>query len=165
LGNGVALPNLTAVEKMSSIHEQAPYEDTDSTFYQVEARIRAVLEADPVEDGYTHPAEILLEEVVRDRGQAAGDWLISVISGRRWNWSLAAGLLRLLSRQKPLTEAWRLCVIRSALSSPDIELRDAGVQAAESWEDPGTVELLQKHREPCTWLADYIERVIRDLMR
>jgi len=158
------LPILVA--EAPTIHEQAPYEeDTDSTFYQVEDRIRALLEADPVEDGYTHPAEILLEEIVRDWGQAAGDWLISVISDRRWNRSLAAGLLRLLSRQTPLSEAWRLGVIRSALSSPDIELRDAGVQAAESWEDPDTVELLQKHREPCTWLADYIERVIRDLMR
>ena len=74
---------------------------------------------------------------MRDWGQAAGDWLISVISGRRWNRSLAAELLRLLIRQEPLSEAWRLCVIQSALSSSDIELRDAGVQAAESWEDPG----------------------------
>ena len=146
-------------------HEQASYEDADSVFRQVDERIRAALETDPVEDGYTHPAEVFLEGIVRDKGGAAGDWLIGVISGQRWNRSLAAGLLRLLSRQKPLTAAWRLHVIRLALSSPDIELRDAGIQAAESWEDRGAVELLQKHKEPCTWLADYIKRVIRDLAR
>ena len=157
------LPVLVAEEP--STHEQASYEDADNIFHQVEDRIRAALEAEPVEDGYIHPAEVFLEEVVQDRGQAAGDWLIDVISSRRWNRPLAAGLLRLLSRQKPLTEAWRRHVIQAALSSSDVELRDAGVQAAESWEDPGAVEILQKHREPCTWLADYIERVIRDLAR
>ena len=139
-------------------------ENTDGAFRQIEDRIRLALECDMVEDGYTHPAEVYLEELFRDWGQEAGDWLIGIISGRRWNRSLAAGLLRVLSRQKPLTEEWRLSVIRSALSSADIELRDAGVQAAESWEDLGALEFLSKHSEPCTWLADYIRRVIRDLM-
>jgi hypothetical protein len=83
VGNGITLPKLTAIKKMSLIYEQAPCEDADSTFCQMEDRIRGALEADPVEDGYMHPAEALLEEVVRDRGQAAGDWLISVVSGRQ----------------------------------------------------------------------------------
>lgn len=145
--------------------EQASSEDADNVFHQVDNRIRAALEAEPVEDGYTHPAEAFLEEVVRDKGQAAGGWLIDVISNRRWNGALTAGLLRLLSRQKPLAETWRRHIIQVALSSSDVELRDAGVQAAESWEDPATVEILQKHREQCAWLADYIRRVIRDLTR
>ncbi|MCI0418030.1 MAG: hypothetical protein L0312_02220 [Acidobacteria bacterium] len=121
------------------------------------------IEADPVEDGYSHPAEVFLEELLQVSGQNAGDWLIDVLSGRRWNASLAAGLLRLSSRQKPLTKEWRLRVIQLALLSPNIELRDAAVQAAESWDDPGAVQLLQAHTEPCAWLADYIWRVTRDL--
>ncbi len=35
-------------------HEQASYEDADNVFHQVDNRIRAALEAEPVEDGYTH---------------------------------------------------------------------------------------------------------------
>lgn len=139
--------------------------DADHPFCQVQERIRVAIEADPVEDGYSHPAEVSLEELLRVSGQNAGDWLIDVLSGRRWNASLAAGLLRLSSRQKPLTEEWRLRVIQLALSSPNIELRDAAVQAAESWEDPSAAQLLQAHTEPCAWLADYIWRVTRDLTR
>ena len=78
---------------------------------------------------------------------------------------MKADLLRLLSRQKPFTGDWRLRVIQIGLSSQNIELRDAAVQAAESWEDPGVIELLKSHKENCAWLADYISRVLQDLMR
>ena len=140
-------------------------EEVVSPFRQIEKQIRTALEADPIEDGYSHPAEASLEKVIRDSSHHAGDWLIDILSSHRWNASLRAGLLRLLSRQKPLTKEWRLRVIQVCLSSPNLELRDAAVQAAESWEDAGAVQLLQEHREPCTWLADYISRVTRDLMR
>jgi hypothetical protein len=140
-------------------------EEVDGPFRQIENQIRAALEADPIEDGYTHPAESFLEKVIRDSGDRAGDWLIGILSNDHWSVSLRAGLLRLLSRQKPLTQEWRLRVIQLGLSSPSIELRDAAVQAAESWEDAGVMQILQAHREPCTWLADYVSRVIQDLMR
>lgn len=134
-------------------------------FHQIDHRIRTALEVNPVEDGCTHPAEAYLEELFHHWGQTAGNWLIGRITDKQWSRSLAADLLRVLSRLKPLTEDWRLRVIELALSSPDIQMRDAGVQAAESWEDSGAVELLQKHRESCAWLADYIKSVIRDLVR
>ncbi|MGH9802359.1 MAG: hypothetical protein ACRD82_18500, partial [Blastocatellia bacterium] len=91
--------------------------------------------------------------------------LASVISSPAKSSGFKAGLLRLLSRQKPFTEAWRLQVIQSGLSSSSIELRDAAVQAAESWEDVSAARLLRAHNEPCAWLADYSSRVIRDLIK
>ncbi len=137
--------------------------DIHPAFQAVAARIRAALEAEPVEDGYTHPAEADLAEMTRNGVQAARDWLSGAITEGGWPRSLAAGLLRLLGRQRIFTGAWRLRVIQLALSSPAIELRDAGVQAAESWGDPEAVGVLRAHAEPCGWLADYIERVIKDL--
>ena len=137
--------------------------DTHPAFRAVAARIRAALEAEPVEDGYTHPAETDLAEMTRNGGQIARDWLSGALAEGGWPRSLAAGLLRLLGRQRIFTGAWRLRVIQLALASPDIELRDAGVQAAESWGDPEAVGVLRAHAEPCAWLADYIERVSRDL--
>jgi hypothetical protein len=137
--------------------------DTHPAFRAVAARMRATLEAEPVEDGYTHPAEADLADMIRNGGQAAGDWLSGAIAEGGWPRSLAAGLLRLLGRQRIFTGAWRLRVIQLALASSDIELRDAGVQAAESWGDPAAVGVLRAHGEPCAWLADYIERVIKDL--
>ena len=131
----------------------------------IENRIRAALETEPVEDGYSHPAEVPLEEIMRVPSHHAGEWVVGTLSGHHWNPSLRAGLLRLLSRQRPLTEDWRLRIIRLGLSSPSLELRDAAVQAAESWEESAAVQLLQEHEEPCSWLADYVSRVIQDLMR
>ncbi len=144
---------------------RASREEVDSPFFKIEKQIRAALEADPIEDGYLHPGEALLEMAIRDSGGETGNWLIGVLSGDRWSASFRAGLLRLLSRQRPLTEEWRLRVVKLGLLSSNIELRDAAVQAAESWEDAGVMQLLQSHREPCTWLSDYISRVIQDLMR
>ena len=116
-----------------------------------------------MEDGYTHPAEADLADMIQNWGRAAVDWLSGAIAEGGWPRSLAAGLLRLLGRHRIFTGAWRLRVIQLALASSDIELRDAGVQAAESWGDPTAVGVLRAHAEPCGWLADYIERVIKDL--
>jgi hypothetical protein len=135
----------------------------DKALFELEQRILLALEFEPVEDGHTHTIEDYLKEVIHERGQEVGSWLIDVISGRRWNRSPAAELLRLVSRQKPFTEDWRLDVIRIALSSPSVELRDAAVQAAELWQEPRAVELMQQHEECCTWLADYIKRVMQDV--
>jgi hypothetical protein len=134
----------------------------DKALFQFEQRIQLALEFEPVEDGHTHTMEDYLKKIIYERGQEIGSWLIDVISGR-WNQCLAAELLRLVSRQKPFTENWRLDVIRTALSSPNVELRDAAVQAAELWEEPQAVEVLQQHEERCAWLADYIKRVVQDL--
>lgn len=134
-------------------------------FLQVENQIKAALESAPLEDGYSHSAEILLEKAIRGYGDRAGDWLVGALSSKDWNESFKAELLRLLSRLKPFTSTWRVNVIQLGLSSSSIEIRDAAVQAAESWEEAGAIQLLQAHKEPCDWLADYISRVIRDLTK
>ena len=151
-----------STEITSAIHALADA-DAVSSFRQAEGRIRSFLESEPVEDGFVHPAELHLDAIIRTQGGRARDWLFDLVCGGRWNLSLAAGLLRLLSRHKPLTDSWRLQVVQSALSSSDVGLRDAAVQAAEAWEDPPNIKILQRHKEPCAWLADYITNVIRDL--
>ena len=132
-------------------------------FLQIENQIKAALESAPLEDGYSHAAEILLEKAIRGSGDQAGDWLVGVLSSKDRNNGFKAELLRLLSRLKPFTSTWRVGVIKLGLSSSSVEIRDAAVQAAESWEEAGAIQLLQVHKEPCDWLADYISRVIRDL--
>ena len=42
-------------------------------------------------------------------------------------------------------------------------MRDAAVQAVESWEDTTCVDLLRRHEEPVDWLADYIRNVLADI--
>ena len=44
-------------------------------------------------------------------------------------------------------------------------MRDAAVQAAESWGDLGMREVLSSHTEAVPWLRAYIEDVVEDLRR
>ncbi len=132
---------------------------------RIENQIKAALESAPLEDGYSHSAEILLERAIRDSSDLAGEWLIGALSSQNQNDVSKAELLRLLSRMKPFTSKWRMDVITLGLSSSNVEFRDAAVQAVECWEEVGAIQLLQTHNEPCAWLADYISRVIRDLTK
>lgn len=132
-------------------------------FLQLENQLKAALESAPLEDGYSHAAEILLEKAIRNYGDRAGDWLVGVLSNQDQNDIFKAELLRLLSRLKPFTSTWRVDIIKLGLSSSSLEIRDAAVQSAESWEEAEAIQLLEAHKEPCNWLADYTSRVIRDL--
>jgi len=122
-------------------------------------QIRAELEADPVEDGYTHQGEESLGKFFRRFGAVAGAWILDALSGLRWPTSLKADLIKLLGRQTPLGQDWRKKVVNIGLSSSNVVMRDAAVQAAEAWGDAEIVRLLLNHKEPCDWLADYINRI------
>lgn len=142
--------------------KSAPEVSSHFGLRRLQSRIISALEAEPIEDGFTHPAESPLAEAVRDHGTDAASWLQTllfetVIPG------LGPAVLRLLGRLSPLSESWRTQVVRKALESPDIEMRDAAVQAAELWEDAGTVQVLREHDESTPWLRDYVYAVIRDL--
>lgn len=132
---------------------------------QAETQLKVALEADPIEDGYSHPAEEFLQKIIQYHGQRASKWLLDLFLNERKSARFRAGVLRLLSRQKPFTEEWRISAIQSALSSPSVELRDEAIQASESWHDPVVIPLLREHHESCGWLADYVSQVIRDLTR
>ena len=71
-----------------------------------------------------------------------------------------------MARQPEIgTAAWRAGLVHGGLASDDIELRDAAIQAAESWGDPGLQQILAAHSEPVSWLDEYRRGVIDDLVR
>lgn len=117
---------------------------------------RAILE--PVEDGVTHPAEELLAQFVRSTDRA---FLV------KWTFeprTPTADVLRLLGRLDSVAKDSRFVLVRRGLESDDLEVRDAAVQASESWSDPQLGELLRAHQEPTAWLADYAARVADDIL-
>ena len=63
------------------------------------------------------------------------------------------------------TTVWRAELVSCGLASDDIELRDAALQAAESWRDPGLRQILAAHSEPVSWLDEYRRGIIGDLDR
>ena len=126
--------------------------------------LQAAFEADPLEDGMDHPAERIVERALRHtENQHVLDWLgtVSLDSAQP---SFAASVLRCLGRIEHVgTASWCAQLVRNGLELDDVEIRDAAVQAAESWRDPDIVDVLAAHDEPEPWLRDYIRDVITDL--
>ena len=129
-------------------------------------RLRSVFEIEPLEDGMDHPADQIIENALRSsENQGILDWLVAFsLDTERPNF--ASSVLRCLGRQTHIgTPAWRAELVRNALATNDIEIRDAAVQAAESWGGLGVVHALRSHNEPESWLQEYILEIVDDLQR
>lgn len=122
-------------------------------------RLISAIRSEPVEDGVQHPAEKLILTFARQYGPEGVRSALREVDSRR----LTAEFLRLLARVTPLDAASRLVIVSDALSSSDLEIRDAGVQAAESWNDPALAPVLRAHKESVRWFADYVSRVAAEL--
>ena len=127
-------------------------------------KLQAAFAADPVEDGMSHPAEEIIGEALRStEDKPVLNWLraFSLDAARP---SFAASVLRCLGRQTPLgTSSWRADLVRGGLAVDDVEIRDAAVQAAESWGERSLADVMKAHSEPEPWLREYIEDVLSDL--
>lgn len=150
---------LTRIEWRSARPRRAPLDE-------VEERLLEALLYEPVEDGVTHSGEWLLEEAVEQHGpEQVCDWVTTVLSAeevrRR---GLAPAIVRIVARNPGLCSGeLRRRLVERALSEEDVEMRDAGVQAAETWGDRELVAALRGHAEPVGWLREYIDKVITDL--
>ena len=113
-----------------------------------------------------HPAEQLIA-VALESGDP--DSVLQWISGaclESESPAFAAATFLCVARQPEIgTAAWRAGLVHGGLASDDIELRDAAIQAAESWGDPGLQQILAAHSEPVSWLDEYRRGVIDDLVR
>lgn len=131
---------------------------------RLDALLSGAYEVEPVEDGIAHPGEHILEDALRTADQQSALGRISELCADPTRPGFAASTLRCLGRlQSPGSSVWRAAVIRAALASPAVELRDAAVQAAESWSDQDLVQVLRSHRETQPWLNRYVKEVIEDL--
>ena len=136
-----------------------PVEDRERTRFAF--RLWSAFEADPFEDGMYHPAEQIIERALQSReSQRVLEWLRD-LSLDATHPSFSAEVLRCLGRQThPGTTAWRTGLVRDALAMDDIEMRDAAVQAAESWGGREVVDVLMSHDEPEPWLRECIPEII-----
>ena len=131
---------------------------------RLDTMLSATFEVEPVEDGIAHPAEHILEDALHTADQRSLLSRVGALCADTTRPSFAASTLRCLGRlQSPGSSVWRAGVVRAALASPAAELRDAAVQAAESWGDPHLVQVLRSHRETEPWLSRYVREVIEDL--
>ena len=127
--------------------------------------IERMIAENSVEDGCEHPAESKLGSLLGDSGQAVREILLSRFRSGDSRTQNLPDLLRLLGRQ-PISNVptqWLRLVVEHCLDSPDAELRDAAVQSVELHDDSSLCDVLERHDERVPWLADYVQRVIRDL--
>ncbi len=141
--------------------------------------------AQPVDDGYIHPADAIVEENLRLFLQTTPGDLLETLAGP--DPQLQSSVVKSLARcAKPWTSGpdvpqgavnedsftdtwhasnWRYGLIDIALRTGNILLRDAAVQAVEEWEDSSLAPLLRSHqeREAVPWLRSYVSDVISDL--
>ena len=131
---------------------------------QLATRLQVAYEAEPLEDGMDHPAEQIIGQALDSGENKYILGSLKALSLDVTHPNLAASVLRCLGRQTyPGTSLWRTALVRDALTMDNIEIRDAAVQAAESWGDENMRTILELHSEPEPWLRDYISDVIDDL--
>ncbi len=130
---------------------------------KLETRLRMAFEDAPVEDGFCHSAESIIDETLLLADQKNALRVLGSLATDDGQPVLAASVLRCLGRRSPGTPAWRAGVVRTALSLDDVEIRDAAVQAAESWGGAEIREILRGHTEEVPWLCTYIHDVVEDL--
>lgn len=123
-------------------------------------RVKDLLDAETVESGVTHAAEDLLAEVDRRSPESFRTWIADFFSAER-SPNYVVPMLRLLGRTE--RSSWKSAVARNALSSRNVHVRDAAVQAFENWGSPGDARLLSGHVEEVSWLRRFVEEVAADL--
>ena len=130
------------------------------------SRLQASFEDNPLEDGMKHPAERIIAEALQTaKDRWILDWLSDFCTDDARS-SFAASVLRCLGRHSNVgTTSWRVGLIRDSLAIDNVEIRDAAVQAVESWCDRDSLDVLRSHREPEPWLRQYIFDVMDDLAR
>ena len=128
------------------------------------AKLWSVFQVSPVEDGINHPGEVTVREALQSVDEyPVLEWL-KMFSVDTAHPHFAASVLRCLGRQqRPGTPLWRMEVIRKALATDVVDLRDAAAQAAESWGGLEMRDVLQEHIDPVTWLQGYIMDILNDM--
>ena len=123
--------------------------------------LHRAFEVEPFESGIGHPAENIIESALTN--EMTLHWLAEFCTDES-DPAFAADVLRCIGRLPDAgNRSWRDELVRTSLESPDFEIRDAAVHAAESWGGDGIIEVLKAHQEPETWIRKYIEDVINDL--
>ncbi len=136
----------------------------DARLDRLAAELRASFEDLPVEDGVGHPAERIIAKALMNAGDKRSIRWLKELCADTSNPGFAASVLRCLARV-PCTgsESWRVGLVRDGLAEDSVEIRDAAIQAAESWADSELLEVLRAHSESEPWLRQYLYDVIDDL--
>ena len=128
-------------------------------------QVRTDLETEPLEDGMAHQAEDTLLRTIGRIGEPTVLDTVEESLADENNPVLAAALIICLSGlDQPVgTPEWRAHPVAQAPRSKNLQIRDAAVQAAEHWQDPGLLTVLRQHHDDFAYMNQYVRGVIQDL--
>jgi len=124
-----------------------------------ETKLFPIFETYPIEDGMVHPAEEQIEKFIKDYDLIFRDWLEELIEQEN---EYIYDILRCVGRVIFNSE-WKYDLMKIALNSNHISIRDAAVRSFENWGGQESINILSEHREESSWLNDYIRKVIENL--
>lgn len=131
---------------------------------QLKNELHAAFEVEPLEDGMSHPAELVIEKALQSTDSTS---VLDQIKNLCLDVDypvFSASVLRCLGRQTlPGNSEWRANLVSEALSLDNVEIRDAAVQSTELWDDENLANILRSHDEPKLWLRKYIEEILENL--
>ena len=126
--------------------------------------LKASFDAQRLEDGMDHPAEGIISNALAVSYDARIFKWFTAVCVDTTDSNTSASVLRCLGRQpSPGTDKWRTDLVHRALGVDDVGIRDAAVQAAETWGGASIRSVLGMHSDPVPWLQKYIVDVIDDL--
>jgi hypothetical protein len=127
-----------------------------------------LITSEPIEDGYSHPADELIEEAITKYSTTgAAEWIqLAYNKNLILKPSISASILRCVGRLPvEMVSLWGFLMAGLGLRSDDLELRESSVRAFENWGGRYSLKALENHvkNERKPWLVEYINQVIKDL--
>lgn len=117
----------------------------------------------PVEDGISHISEQLILKAFEINNSEVLSAIRLLVFDENNN-SIKCNILKTIGRIDIGGLLWKKNVIQSALSSNDVNIRDAAIQLVENWQRNELAELLRNHREETIWLRQYADMVVEEIL-
>lgn len=153
---------INEINKASCLSEEDLNKERSSEEPQFAQHIKYLIDREPVENGFRHPAEKILDEAISDQEDNAILWIESILEQK--DPYLVASVIACLGRVAEKSHpVWAIDIVGKALEHSDVGVRDAAAQALESWETPQVLDLLTKHKDKVSWLQEYISKIVTQL--
>ena len=146
---------------------KGPIDETSqipSQIKQLANELQADFQNNPLQDGMDHPAARTLQRAIQNiPAHQLMTWLKTTCTDAHSPVFAASVLICLGALPNPLDPPRRRQLIREALESQSIDIREAAIQAVEQWQEVDLADLLQNHTDPEPWLQQYARGVAQDI--
>ncbi len=151
-------------EGTSSIENRLNRERMKKYRSEFEAAFLEVLRESDFEYGFESLADTFLARRLDENESVTREWLNDIFVRRFTEAAVASGILRVIAHMeyaKIYPEGVTIAI--AALTHKNVEVREGGVRAFESWEIPEHVQLLRSVDFDDEWLREYCRRVADEI--